>query len=111
MSQVTAHDFLRVAEKADRMAPSSSDDDESVVQANELSEIDLAATPPAQALAFATTDGRAQPDASETLPVNRFAAFADNVKAIPQAPWFDSVLFVLAGMIAAFIGARVFMRA
>lgn len=112
MAQVTTHDFMRVAEKADRLVPTSSSDEDDVVHANELSEIDLAATPPTQAVAFAATDGHAQPDASEAIaPANRFAAFADSVRAIPQAPWFESVLFVIAGVIAAFIGARVFMRA
>ena len=86
-----------------------------------MSELDRAAAPlqqpeaaeaRAQTVAFVNTDGRAMRDNGETaMPVNRFTAFADSVKTIPQAPWFDSVLFVIGGAIAAFAAARGFMRA
>jgi hypothetical protein len=121
MTQLPSQDFMRVAEKGDRLI-SLSGSEEEIVEADELSELDRAAAPlqqpevaeaRAQAVAFADTDGRAAPrDNGDTIvPVNRFTAFADSVKAIPQAPWFDSVLFVFGGAIAAFIAARVFMRA
>ena len=120
MTQLPSHDFMPVAEKADRLG-SLSGSDEEIVQADELSELDRAAAPlqpagadaRAQAVAFAKTDGRAAPqDHGDTaMPVNRFAAFAESVEAIPQAPWFNSVLFVLGGAVIAFAAARVFMRA
>ena len=121
MTQLSSQDFMRVGEKGDRLIPLSGNEEE-VVQADELSELDRAAAPlqqqpdaaeaRAQAVAFENTDGRAARDNGETTtPVNRFVAFADSMKAIPQAPWFDSVLFVIGGAIAAFVAARVFMRA
>ena len=120
MTQLSSQDFMRVGEKGDRLISLSGSEDE-IVQADELSELDRAAAPlqqpeaaeaRAQAVAFVNTDGRAAPDNGETTtPVNRFVAFADSMKAIPQAPWFDSVLFVIGGAIAAFAAARVFMRA
>lgn len=122
MTQLRAQDFMHVAEKGDRLIPLSGSEEEDVVQADELSELDRAAAPlqqpeaaeaRAQAVAFTDTDGRAAPrdNGDTTMPVNRFAAFAESLKAIPQAPWFDSLLFVFGGAIAAFIAARVFMRA
>jgi hypothetical protein len=120
MTQLSSQDFMGTAEKGDRLTSLSGSEDE-VVQADELSELDRAAAPlqqpkateaRAQTVAFADTDGRAMRDNGETaMPVNRFTAFADSVKMIPQAPWFDSVLFVIGGAIAAFAAARVFMRA
>ena len=122
-TQWSSLDFMRVSGKADRLALPSDGDEESV-QADELSDLDRAAAPlrsaeaeaRAQAVTVAntaSTDGRAAPQVhgDTTLPANRFAAFADSVKSIPQTPWFDSVLFVIAGSIAAFAAARVFMRA
>ncbi|WP_147413444.1 hypothetical protein [Pseudorhodoplanes sinuspersici] len=120
MTQLPSHDFMRVAGKADRLLPTSGREEE-IVEADELSELDRAAAPlqpaegqaRAQAVAFAGTDGRAtrRDNGDSTTPANRFAAFADSVKALPQAPWFDSILFVIGGAVAAFAAARVFMRA
>ncbi len=118
---VMRQDGMHVAGKGDRLAAVSSND-EDIVQADELSELDRAAPPlihpdglieaRAQPVALTATDGRAAPDAGETTgPVSRFLAFAESVKAIPQAPWFDSVLIVMAGVISAFAAARFFMRA
>ena len=124
MTQMPAQNLMHVAEKSDRLDAPSSVDVANVIQADELSELDRAAAPAlelqpdglveprAQPVALATTDGRAARDTGNSaVPANRFSAFAESVKAIPQAPWFDSVLIVMAGVITAFFAARFFMRA
>jgi hypothetical protein len=79
-----------------------------VVREHELSDLDLAARPVASRdeLPVAATDGRA--DADEEWRGNRFAAFAENVKAIGSASWLEPVLLVLAGAFAAAAAMRVF---
>lgn len=123
MAHLPSNDFMPVAGKGDRLTVLAANE-ENVVDADELSELDRAAAPSleihpdglveprAQPVAFTTTDGRAAHDISDTaVPVNRFSAFAESVKAIPQAPWFDSVMIVMAGVLTAFFAARFFMRA
>lgn len=123
MTQLSSHDFMRVTQKSDRLGASSTGEEE-VVQADELSELDRAIAPGlqlhpdglpevgAQPAALVTTDGRSALDSGDTpASANRFSAFAESVKAIPQAPWFDSILIVLGGAFAAFVAARIFMRA
>lgn len=105
----TSDEIAPVAVKGSRLdaAPES---EATIVHPDEVSEIDLAATPPAQSFALASTDGRGLLDAGERS-VNRFSAFVEQVKALPQAPWFDSVLLVMGGVIAAFFAARMFVKA
>lgn len=125
MTQLPSYGFMSVAEKSDRLIPPSVGDEE-IVQADELSDIDRAAAPlielqpdglvkpRAQPVAMTATDGRAaarDTSGDTAVPTNRFSTFAESVKTIPQAPWFDSIMIVLGGAFAAFVGARIFMRA
>jgi hypothetical protein len=75
---------------------------------NELSDIDLAARPVAShgETPVATTDGRAEVE--DDWRGNRFAAFADNVKAIGSASWLEPIFLALAGAFAAVTAMRVF---
>jgi len=82
------------------------------VDADEENDLDRAAHSSAQPVMLASTDGAAPSDIGEQVAShNRFYAFAEAVKAIPKAPWFESVMLVLAGVIAAFLAARIFVRA
>jgi len=79
-----------------------------LVQEHELSDLDLVARPISRLDGmFDGTDGRANPDDSETRG-NRIAAFAENLKAIGSASWLEPILLVLAGAIAAVSAMRVF---
>jgi len=79
-----------------------------VVHANELSDIDLAAGPPALPIALAATDGSASRDAEEPAQANRFSAVMENVHGITHARWFEPVLLMMAGAIAAVSAMRLF---
>jgi hypothetical protein len=87
----------------------------SLVYENELSDIDIAAKPlaaqplPGQPEAVDVTDGRAIGDDPDFLG-DRFAAFAENVKAIGNASWLEALVLALAGAIAAVTAMRVFAR-
>lgn len=101
--------------KSDRLVSEATDierSDSALVEADEENDLDRAAHPSAQPVTLASTDGAAPSDNNEkAAPHNRFSAFAESVKALPEAPWFESVLMVLAGVIAAFVAARIFVRA
>jgi hypothetical protein len=97
-------------------------DETPLVRENELSDLDLAAQPPeaqpvvtqpleaqamqAQAAAIGT-DGRASDDDAD-FQGNRFAAFAENVKAMGHASWLEPLLLALAGAAAAVAAMRIF---
>lgn len=103
-----------IAAKTDRLnsAAAPVPSDTAFVDPDEENDLDRAAAPQLQRVALASTDGAAPPDASErAVTLNRFSAFAESVKTIPEAPWFESILMVLAGVTAAFVAARIFVRA
>ena len=124
MTQMPTQELMQVADKSDRLNASPADDT-NVIQADEMSELDRAATSRieiqpdgltesrAQRVAFATTtDGRAMHDNADLeATLNRFSTFVESVKAIPHAPGFESILIVVAGVVAAFTASRIFMRA
>jgi len=86
-----------------------------LVYENELSDLDLAAQPlaiqplQAQSEAIGETDGRASADDMD-FHGNRFAAFAENVKAMGNASWLEPLLLAMAGAMAAVAAMRIFAR-
>lgn len=83
--------------------------DEGVVFANELSDIDLAAKPPAETSAVAATDGRAGADVAPLRSEDsRFAPLVEAARAALQAAWMEPVLMLLAGAFAALSAVRLF---
>ena len=87
----------------------------SLVHENELSDLDMAAQPLsaqpllAQSEAITGTDGRATSDDMD-FHGNRFAAFAENVRAMGNATWLEPLLLALAGAIAAVAALRIFAK-
>ncbi|MCC6889641.1 MAG: hypothetical protein IT536_14000 [Hyphomicrobiales bacterium] len=86
--------------------------DNPLVFENELSDIDLAARPlltqaSAQTSAPVSTDGRATTE-SEASEQPRVFAMAETVKTFTQSAWFEPVLLVLAGALAALSAVRLF---
>lgn len=88
-----------------------------IVQADELSELDRAAAsstprpPVTKSDRLRATDGSASAESADHHQTASAPAFYESVTAIIHAPWLNSVLFVMAGSLGAFIAARIFMRA
>jgi hypothetical protein len=96
---------------------SSDADTIGIVQADELSELDRAASssaprpPVTKSDRLRSTDGSATAESTDHQQIASTPAFYESVTAIVHAPWLNSVLIVMACSLGAFIAARIFMRA
>ncbi len=85
-----------------------------VVVNDELSDIDLAAQPVAEAspepeaTSPVSTDGLAEAEPDASVGETSVLAMSDTIKSIVELPWLEPLLLAFAGMIATFSAVRLF---